>query len=119
MSGSLVLYYMNISPPARAVLMAIRCLKLKVELIDVDLLNGEHMSDKFLRMNPVHQIPVLIDGDFVLSESRAITTYLVNSKNPGCSLYPSNPKIRALIDQRLYYDATEVFPRNCSIIVSF
>lgn len=119
MSGPLVLYYMDISPPARAVLMVIRCLKLKIELIDVDLLRGDHLKDNFLKLNPVHQIPVLIDGDYVLSESRAIATYLVNSKNPGCALYPSNPKIRGLIDQRLYYDATEVFPRNCSIIRAF
>jgi glutathione S-transferase len=110
---------MDISPPARSSLMVIRNLKLKVEIIDIDLLKGDHLKDNFLKLNPLHQIPVLIDGDYVLSESRAIATYLVNSKNPGCSLYPSNPKIRGLIDQRLYFDATEVFPRNCSIIRSF
>lgn len=62
-----------------------------------------------MKINPRHQVPVLVDGDFVLTESRAIACYLANL-HPESSLYPSEPKKRAVVDQRLYMDATYVVP---------
>lgn len=66
----------------------------------------------------MHQVPVLVDGEFVLTESRAILAYLINKFKPGDDLYPTEPKARAIVDQRLYYDATVVFESNAQIIVS-
>jgi glutathione S-transferase len=114
----LTLYHLNISPPVRAVVLTIRNLGLNVELKHLNMYEGEHLSPDFLKLNPRHQVPVLMDDDFVLCESRAIMAYLVNSRQPESDLYPSDPKIRALVDERLYFDATVVFPRNCSVIVS-
>lgn len=54
-------------------------------------------------------MPVLIDGDFKLTESRAIGCYLANLQ-PNNSLYPSDPRKRAVVDQMLYVDATYVIP---------
>jgi glutathione S-transferase len=106
--------------PSRAVLLLIRTLGLDVELKNVDLLAGEQKSEDITKLNPVAKIPILIDTDgFTLSESRAILAYLVNSRRPGSDLYPSDPKKRALIDQRLYFDATEVFSKMRTILVSY
>lgn len=78
--------------------MTIRCLELDVEIIPVDLLKGEQRSPEFLKLNPVGKIPVLDDDGFVLSESRAIMAYLVNSKMPGSTLYPHDARGRAIVN---------------------
>ena len=106
------------SPPARSVLMTIRCLGLEVEVIMIDLLKGEQRNPEFLKLNPLGKIPIFIDGDFVLNESRAIMTYLVNAKKPGSFLYPNDPKKRAIIDSRMYFDATVVFNLIFDSVVS-
>ncbi|KAI8545320.1 hypothetical protein RHMOL_Rhmol07G0031500 [Rhododendron molle] len=38
----------------------------------VDLAKGEHLTPEFEKLNPLHFVPVLVDGDFVVSDSYAI-----------------------------------------------
>lgn len=111
------LYYTAGSPPARAVLFLIRYLDVDVEVKSLNLLQGEQLSEEFLKINPAHEVPTLVDGDFVLTESRAILAYLVNSRKSGSDLYPSEPKARARVDQRLSYDHV-LFTKNGLLIVS-
>ena len=57
-------------------------------------------------MNPQHNIPTVVDGDFVTNESRAAAAYLVN-KHGGekkNQIYPESPEDRAKVDQRMYFD---------------
>lgn len=105
------------SPPSRAVLMTFRNLGLEVEIVHINLLEREQLSPDFVKINSLHQVPVLVDGDFVLSESRAIQAYLVNSYKPGGTLYPNDAKGRAVVDQLLYFDATVVFTALKSSLV--
>jgi glutathione S-transferase len=118
MPSNLALYFATGSPPARACLLLARYLKLDIEVKHVNLGGGEQHGEEFKKLNPLSKVPVLIDGDFVLGESRAIMAYLVSSRKPGSDLYPSDPKARALIDQRLYYDATNVFVKLADLVVS-
>lgn len=111
------LYHTSGSPPSRSVLMTFRNLHLNVDVNVLDLMVGEHMKDDFVKLNPLHQVPFLVDGDFMMSESRAIMAYLVNSQKHGSSFYPIESKARARVDQRLYYDATVVFPSIANILV--
>jgi len=99
--------------------MLIRNFGLNVKIKIVNLAKGEQNDPEFLKLNPLHQVPVLVDldCDFVLTESRAILGYLVNKYFPGCNLYPTEPRKRAAVDQRLYYDATVVFESCAQIIV--
>lgn len=48
-----------------------------IEVVPVDLAQGQHRSEDFLALNPLGQVPVLDLGDGRnLSETRAICTYL-------------------------------------------
>lgn len=86
---------------------------------EVNLAKKDQLKDDFLKVNPQHTVPVLVDGDFVLTESRAIAIYLTEKNFPnGHSLYPTDVKQRAVINQRLFYDATVLHARIRAICVS-
>jgi glutathione S-transferase len=59
---------------------------------------------QFRALNPNAQAPVLIDGEFVLWESNAIMRYLAE----GASLLPADARARALVEQWLGWQATEL-----------
>ncbi|XP_053209899.1 glutathione S-transferase 2-like isoform X2 [Panonychus citri] len=100
---SIQLFHNDLSPPSRVVRILIKLLDLKVEETKISLIADEHLRPEFTSINPFHQVPTLIDGDFTLWE-RAILTYLVDRFAPGNSLYPSDLKARATIDRWLYWD---------------
>lgn len=52
---------------------------------------GELKSPEFSRLNPRQRVPVLRDGNFVLTESIAILAYL-DRKHPAPSLMGENPE---------------------------
>lgn len=84
----------------------------------MNVLTGEQHTPAYLKLNPAHEVPVLVEDDFVLTESRAILQYLANSRKPGSDLYPTEPRARARVDQRLSYDSA-LFFKNSLIIVSY
>ncbi len=61
---------------------------------------------EFLAMNPNGTVPVIVDDGFVLWESSAIMRYL--AEKTGSDLLPSEGRERALVDQWLTWQATEL-----------
>ncbi|XP_063634741.1 glutathione S-transferase D7-like isoform X3 [Cydia splendana] len=105
------LYYLPPSPPCRAVMMLARVMGLDLDLVLTNIMEGQHMTPEFLKMNPQHTIPTMDDNGFILWESRAIMAYLVNAYGRDDSLYPKNPRLRALVDSRLNFDMGTLFLR--------
>ena len=84
--------------------MTAECLGIEYDFKVVNLMTGDHMKPEFLALNPMHNIPTMKDGEFVMNESRAIAAYLVNKYGKDDALYPKDPEVRARVDQRLYFD---------------
>nr|QBQ58118.1 glutathione S-transferase delta [Mythimna separata]WAS27866.1 glutathione S-transferase [Mythimna separata] len=107
----LTLYKIDASPPVRSVFMVIEALNIPdVEFVDVNLFEGEHLKEEYLKVNPQHTVPMLKDDDFYIWDSHAIAAYLVTQYGENDSLYPVDPKKRAIVDQRLHFDSGILFP---------
>lgn len=63
---------------------------------------------QFLKLNPNAQVPVIIDDGFVLWESPAILRYL--AAKAGSGLWPADARERALVDQWVSWQSTELNP---------
>lgn len=53
------------------------------ELKFVDIMKGEHKTGEVLALNPMGKIPVLVDGDAVVTEAAAIALYLADRYASG------------------------------------
>jgi glutathione S-transferase len=80
-----------VSPYVRKVL---ACMNLKGLAYEVDPITPFYGNDDFERLSPLRRIPVLIDGDFHVSDSSVICAYL-DEAYPGYPLFPADPKDRA------------------------
>lgn len=63
-------------------------------------------SPEVLALNPLGQVPVLVDGDAVLTDSLAIINYLAD--RAGELTYPTGTAERALMDARINFVLTEM-----------
>ena len=77
------------------------------EPITVDLRAGENRQPEFLAINPAGKLPVLVDGDRVITESVAIVLYLAE-KYPERRLFPVDPGARAEGFRWLLFVTTEL-----------
>ncbi|BAU62891.1 glutathione S-transferase [Stanieria sp. NIES-3757] len=88
-------YYSRLSVNARRVWVTLLEKNLEFEPILMKL-NGDQFQPDFLKLNPFHHIPVLVDDDFTLFESLAILDYL-EAKYPDYSFMPTEAKAIAKV----------------------
>ncbi|KAL7203680.1 hypothetical protein ACSBR2_016861 [Camellia fascicularis] len=98
--SKLVLYSHWQSSCSWRVLFALNLKGLPYEYRAVDLVKGEQFTPEFEKLNPLHFVPVLVDGDLVVSDSFAILLYL-EEKYPQNALLPADPRLKALNLQKL------------------
>jgi glutathione S-transferase len=76
------------------------------EVINVDLAAGAHKKPEFLALNPAGQVPVIEDGDIVISDANAILVYLARQYAP--SFIPIDPVLEAEVQKFLTMAAGEI-----------
>jgi glutathione S-transferase len=96
-------------PPTRSIraLWTLHELEVEFEFVQVNLIAGENRRPEFLALNPAGKLPVLVDGDFVLTESVAIVLYLAE-KYADKGLLPTGLEARARVDHWLLFTVTEL-----------
>nr|XP_023026065.1 glutathione S-transferase D1-like [Leptinotarsa decemlineata]APX61056.1 putative glutathione S-transferase uncharacterized class member 2 [Leptinotarsa decemlineata] len=63
----------------------------------------------FLQKNP-RTLPILDDNGFLLGESNAILQYLAEQYGKDDTLYPKDPKARAVVNHRLCFNLSTYYP---------
>lgn len=89
------------------------------QLIDVDLLAGEHKKEPFLSLNPAGQVPVIEDGETIISDSNAILVYL--ARKYALDWLPNDPVQEAEIQKFMSLAAGEIAfgPATARLITVF
>ncbi|GMJ15034.1 glutathione S-transferase THETA 1 [Hibiscus trionum] len=101
----LKVYSDRLSQPVRAVLIFCKVNGIEFEEVRVDLSKREHFSPEFSEINPMNQLPAIVDGEFKLFESHAILIYLASSyPEVADHWYPADvfkrSKIHSVLDWR-------------------
>ena len=82
---------------------------LEYEQVDIGGKFGGNREDDYLAMNPMGLVPTLIEDDFTLWESNAITRYLCAKHGHG-SLCPADRRDRAVADTWMDWQQTTCAP---------
>ncbi|MEQ8692795.1 MAG: glutathione S-transferase [Pseudomonadales bacterium] len=97
-----------LSGHSHRVRLAAGLLGLTPEIIDVNLLAGEHKQAEFLAINPFGQVPAMKDGDVTLYDSNAILVYLAARYDNSRRWYPGDPETQARVQIWLSKAANEL-----------
>lgn len=116
---TLHLYATALSGHCHRVSLLLRMLNLRYDVIDAPA--DVRRSADFLRLNPLGQVPVLLDGDRVFTDSNAIMVYLVKRYAPGSHWLPEDPQAAAQVQVWLSRAAGEVRngPGACRMVAQF
>lgn len=124
-----ILYYVDWSPPVRTVALTAAALGVDLDMKEVDIIKLHHLKPEFIevlhfllylkslviffvfQLNPQHTVPVLDNSGTIVIDSSVISGYLVHNFGTDDKLYPKDPVKRALVDSRLFYNASNVFSR--------
>ena len=107
------LYCDPLSTSSRPVMMLVHDFPIDVELVTVNLHLQEHLQPEFLALNPNGAVPVLVDGDFVLTESNAILKYL--AVRYGLPVYPADFRVQIRVDEMLAWFSTNFRGFHCML----
>jgi glutathione S-transferase len=102
----LKIYGFPVSIPSNRVRFVVNKLGLDYQYVPVNLLAGEHMTEEFLKLNPIGKVPVMNEDGFTLFESNAISKYL--SRKHNSSLYPEDIVQRANVDKWIDFASIHV-----------
>jgi glutathione S-transferase len=97
------------SAPCRLVRLVASLCNYDIDIVEIDLMKGEHKTEDYLKINPRHCVPCLVDEDLVMTESRAIAQRILTLTNS--SFIPENIDVRSKVDEMVQYDLGILYKR--------
>ena len=95
-----------VATTCRPVLAIVSHLQVKLDVEEISLAGGEHLSPEYRARNPTAKVPFLQSGQFGLSESAAIARFLCDSA--GSHLGGADLETRARVDERVHWCETSL-----------
>jgi len=105
---SITLYDTSVSGHSHRVRLFLSLLGVEYKTIDVDMRKGEHKAPDYLKMSPLGQVPTLVDGNDVITDSTAALVYLAK-KYGDENWLPEDPAGAARIQRWLSTASGELF----------
>ena len=90
------LYYEPSATTCRPIMLLAAEHEIPLDYIHIDLMAGEHLQPAYEALNANKAVPLLVDGEFRLTESSAILKYLADLS--GSAAYPADLRLRARIN---------------------
>lgn len=100
------LYDFPLSGHAHRPRLFLSLLNIPYQNVEVNLRTGEHKTAEFLQLNPLGQLPVLVDDKVVIRDSNAILVYLANKFAPEWN--PAKPEEAAQVQAWLTTASKEI-----------
>ena len=97
------------SPYAMSAFVTLREKGLEFELLTLNLDTAENQTEAFAQLSLTGRVPTLVQGEFALSESSAITEYL-EEVFPRVPVYPAEPRQRARARQVQAWLRSDLMP---------
>ncbi len=104
----MLLYDFELSGSCYKIRLFTNILGLKYDRVNVDFVNKEHKSEKYLALNPFGEIPIFEDGNLRLRDAQAILVYLASKYDKSDQWYPEDAEARGRIQQWLSTGGGEV-----------
>ena len=88
---SVKLYHFEFSGHSHRVRLFLSLLGLNYERISVNILKNEQKAPEYMKLNPLGQVPTLVDGNAVISDSTAALVYLAKKYDSSGHWLPDDP----------------------------
>ena len=108
--------YVTGAPDSHKVAVTLEELGLPYEAKSMDLMNGEHKEEWFLKFNPNGRVPAIVDSsnnDFAMFESCAILLYLIDKYDKENKLsYPKESNLYYEMVSWLFFQSSGIGPNQ-------
>jgi maleylpyruvate isomerase len=111
-------YYRSPAAYRARLALAVKGLEYKYHGIHPVKNGGEQNTPAYRRLNPQGNVPTLVDGDVVVTQSMAILEY-IEEKHPDPHLLPKKPAERAFVRQIANIAAVDIQPLGTLPVLNY